>query len=51
MCAFGGPNLDRLFVTTIAPAAPVAGYDPQLAGAVFVLNPGCVGLADTCFGG
>ncbi|MES2718147.1 MAG: SMP-30/gluconolactonase/LRE family protein [Pseudomonadota bacterium] len=51
MCAFGGPGLDRLVVTTINPAAPVAGYDPRLAGAVFVLSPGCVGLADACFPG
>jgi sugar lactone lactonase YvrE len=51
MCAFGGPRLDRLYVTTIAPAAPVAGYDPALAGAVFVVDPGCAGLADTAFVG
>lgn len=51
MCAFGGAGLDRLYVTSIAPAAPVPGYDPQLAGAVFVLNPGCVGLADSPFTG
>ena len=51
MCAFGGAGLDRLYVTSIAPAAPVLGYDPQLAGAVFVLNPGCVGLADSPFTG
>ena len=51
MCAFGGPMLDRLFVTTIAPATPVAGYDPALAGAVFVLDPGCRGLPETPFGG
>jgi sugar lactone lactonase YvrE len=51
MCAFGGPGLDRLYVTTIAPAAPVEGYDHQLAGAVFVLNPGCTGLADAAFAG
>jgi sugar lactone lactonase YvrE len=51
MCAFGGPGLDRLYVTTIAPAAPVEGYDHQLAGAVFVLNPHCTGLADAAFAG
>lgn len=49
MCAFGGPGLDRLFVTSIVPPAPVPGYDPALAGAVFVLNPGCTGLADAPF--
>ena len=31
--AFGGPRLDRLYVTTIAPATPAPGYDPELAGA------------------
>ena len=51
MCAFGGPQLDRLYVTTIQPAAPVPGYDPALAGAVFELNPGCTGLADAPFAG
>jgi sugar lactone lactonase YvrE len=49
MCAFGGPQLDRLFVTSIAPAKPLDGYDPALAGAVFVLTPGCKGLADAPF--
>ncbi|GCL61577.1 SMP-30/gluconolactonase/LRE family protein [Pseudaquabacterium pictum] len=49
MCAFFGPRLDRMVVTTIRPAAPIDGWDPALAGAVFVLDPGCVGLADTPF--
>lgn len=47
MCAFGGAQLDRLYVTTIQPATPIEGYDPALAGATFVLNPGCTGLADS----
>jgi sugar lactone lactonase YvrE len=51
MCAFGGPRLDRLYVTTIAPAAPVSGYEASLAGAVFVLNPHCTGLADAAYQG
>lgn len=51
MCAFGGPRMDRLYVTTIAPPAPVPGYDAELAGAVFVLEPGAQGLADACFAG
>lgn len=51
MCAFGGPRLDRLYVTSIRPGTPVEGYDPQLAGAVFVLDPGCTGIAETPFGG
>lgn len=49
MCAFGGPALDRLYVTTIAPPAPIEGYEPSLAGAVFVLNPHCTGVADAAF--
>ena len=49
MCAFGGPRLDRLFVTSITPATPTPGYDPALAGAVFVLEPGCTGLAEAHF--
>ena len=51
MCAFGGPRLDRLYVTTIAPATPAAGYEASLGGAVFVVNPGCTGLADAAFAG
>ena len=51
MCAFGGSRLDRLYVTTITPAAPIAGHEASLAGAVFVLNPQCVGLADAAFAG
>lgn len=49
MCAFFGPRLDRMVVTTIRPAAPIAGWDHTLAGGVFVLDPGCQGLADTPF--
>jgi sugar lactone lactonase YvrE len=51
MCAFGGSALDRLYVTTITPAAPVPGYDAELAGAVLVLNPHCTGLVDVAFAG
>lgn len=50
MCAFGGPRLDRLYVTSITPPAPVPGYDPALAGAVFMLDPGCQGLPERPFG-
>lgn len=46
MCAFGGPKLDRLYVTSIKPPAPVPGYDARLAGATFVLAPGCTGLPE-----
>jgi sugar lactone lactonase YvrE len=46
MCAFGGPRLDRLYVTSIRPPAPLPGYDALLAGATFVLDPGCTGLPE-----
>ena len=45
MCAFGGPQLDQLFVTSIQPAdAP-----PGLHGAVFVLDVGIRGLPEPPF--
>jgi sugar lactone lactonase YvrE len=44
MCAFGGPQLDQLFVTSIRlPGAP------EPAGAVFVLRPGVRGLPEQPF--
>lgn len=45
MCAFGGPDLDLLFVTSIQPAGVEAG----LSGAVFVLAPGVRGLPEPRF--
>jgi sugar lactone lactonase YvrE len=42
MCAFGGPGLDTLFVTSIRPGGDVA--DQPLAGGVFALRPGVRGL-------
>ncbi len=49
MCAFGGPELRHLFVTSIQPAAPVAGFDATLDGAVLVLEPGAQGLPEPLF--
>jgi len=49
MCAFGGARLDEMYITSIAPAQPVDGYDPALAGAVFVARPGVQGLAEVPF--
>ncbi|PTR28276.1 SMP-30/gluconolactonase/LRE family protein [Pseudomonas sp. GV085] len=47
MCAFGGPRLDTLFVTSIRPGDD---HDPQsLAGGVFALDPGVKGLPEPCF--
>ena len=45
MCAFGGPGLDTLFVTSIRPEG-IDLSDQPLAGAVFALRPGVRGLAD-----
>jgi sugar lactone lactonase YvrE len=47
MCAFGGPRLDTLFVTSIRPGDD---QDPQsLAGGVFALDPGVKGLPEPRF--
>lgn len=44
MCAFGGPHLDILFVTSIRPAGDVS--EQPLAGGVFALSPGVRGMAE-----
>ncbi len=44
MCAFGGANLDTLYVTSIRPGGDIS--DQPLAGGVFALNPGARGLAE-----
>ena len=49
MCAFGGPGLEHLFVTSIPPAAPVDGFDAALDGAVLLLPPAGRGLAEVPF--
>ena len=41
MCAFGGANLDTLFVTSIRPAANANEHD----GHLFAVRPGVTGLA------
>jgi sugar lactone lactonase YvrE len=48
MCAFGGPDLDLMFITSIRPDDG-SGGDPELAGAVFVTRPGVAGLPETPF--
>ena len=45
MCAFGGPRLDVLFVTSIQPAGSAAG----LSGALFALDLGIRGLPEPRF--
>ena len=46
MCAFGGPDLTDLYVTSLVPPKPADGWDPALAGAVLHLRPGVAGLAE-----
>lgn len=48
MCAFGGPNLDTLFVTSIRPTG-IDLSDQPLAGGVFALRPGVCGLPEPQF--
>ena len=47
MCAFGGPNLDTLFVTSIRPAAGASEHD----GHLFAVRPGVKGLPEPEFAG
>ena len=46
-CAFGGQRLDRMFVTSASLNQP----DDPLAGAVFEVDPGCLGLPPSDFAG
>ena len=48
LCAFGGVNLDTLFVTSIRPSG-VDLTDQPLAGGVFALHPGVRGIAEPKF--
>lgn len=49
MCAFGGPELRHLFITSIQPAIPAPGFDAALDGAVIVAVPGAQGLPEPLF--
>jgi len=49
MCAFGGPELRHLFITSIQPATPAPGFDAALDGAVLVLEPGVQGRPEPLF--
>ncbi|MDT7518084.1 SMP-30/gluconolactonase/LRE family protein [Rhodoferax sp. TBRC 17660] len=49
MCAFGGPELRHLFVTSIRPASPAPGFDATLDGALLVLELGVQGLPEPLF--
>ena len=48
MCAFGGAELDQLFVTSIIPANTAA-ENRGLSGAVIALQPGVRGLPEPIF--
>ncbi|MEJ5127943.1 SMP-30/gluconolactonase/LRE family protein [Comamonas sp. MYb21] len=48
MCAFGGPALDVLYVTSIRPDG-IDLSDQPLAGGVFALRPGVSGMEETEF--
>ena len=48
MCAFGGPALDTLFVTSIRPDH-IDLADQPLAGGLFALRPGVCGLPEPAF--
>lgn len=50
MCAFGGANLDTLYVTSIRPHNETELTGQPLAGAVFALRPGIRGVAESAFG-
>jgi sugar lactone lactonase YvrE len=49
MCAFGGPDLRHMFVTSIKPSAAVKNYDYSLEGAIVVLEPDAQGIAEPLF--
>jgi sugar lactone lactonase YvrE len=47
MCAFGGPDLDMLFVTSIRPSAGANEHD----GHLFAVRPGVSGLPEPEYAG
>lgn len=47
MCAFGGNNLDTLFVTSIRPATGASEHD----GHLFAVRPGVTGLPEPEYAG
>ncbi len=51
-CTFGGPDLDRLFVTTASTGLDAAQRAAQpLAGSILVVDPGCRGMPVNRFAG
>jgi sugar lactone lactonase YvrE len=52
MCAFGGPDLRTLFITTAREGLNAAALAEQpLAGGIFAVDPGCQGLPEPRFNG
>ena len=52
MCAFGGTDLDTLYVTSIGEGGPIAGPDEERhPGALLAIDGGLSGLAEPVFGG
>jgi sugar lactone lactonase YvrE len=49
MCAFGGPDLKHLFVTSITPPQPIDGYQQSLDGAVFCIETNIRGRIEPSF--
>jgi sugar lactone lactonase YvrE len=51
-CAFGGPNLSSLFITSAREGlSPAQLKDQPLAGSIFVATAGVRGVASTAYGG
>jgi L-arabinonolactonase len=52
MCAFGGPELDTLYITSLRRGGRAAEHpDQPLAGSLFACRPGVTGVAEPCFAG
>ncbi len=49
MCAFGGADMDTLYVTSIRPPQPEALAGQPMAGAVFAVRPGTHGMVEAEF--
>lgn len=51
-CAFGGPNLDTLYITTsrLMSSSDVLEKEPE-SGGLFAVKPGIIGVADAPFNG
>ena len=51
-CAFGGPRLDTLYITTARQGLTLEQLEKQpLAGSLFAINTGAIGVPETLFAG